>query len=164
RYGIEIERYRPDPDDIEQLNRTVGQYAHFLARPECCRARKHKPLQQALGTLDCWISGLRADQSKHRSENAAKAEWTTDESGRRILKLNPLLEWTQDDVERHTRRFSVPYNKLYDYVSAYGERYAVIGCRCCHIPVLEYLPQRTGKFPWERGKKECGLHENGSGI
>ncbi|MGC9455680.1 MAG: phosphoadenylyl-sulfate reductase [Phycisphaerae bacterium] len=164
RYGIEIERFRPDRRDIEELSRTVGQYAHFLARPECCRVRKHKPLQRALGTLDCWISGLRADQSRHRSETAPKAEWACDESGRRILKLNPLLEWTQEDVESHTQRFSLPYNRLYDYVSPHGERYTVIGCPCCHIPVLPDMPDRAGKFPWERGKKECGLHENGSGI
>lgn len=164
RYGIEIERYRPSDEGIDQLNRTVGQYAHFLARPSCCRVRKQQPLQRALATLDCWISGLRADQSEHRAETAVKAEWTADETGRRILKLNPMLEWTLRDVEDHTRRFSLPYNSLYDYVSPYGEKYTVIGCQCCHIPVLEDLPARAGKFPWERGKKECGLHENGSGI
>lgn len=163
-YGIEIERYRPAEEDLEELKRSVGQYAHFLARPLCCRVRKWRPLQHALATLDVWISGLRSDQSGHRARETRKAEWTEDASGRRILKLNPLLEWTKQDVEEHTRRFSLPYNRLYDYRSPYGERFTVIGCRCCHIPVREDLPRRTGKFPWEQGKKECGLHENGSGI
>ena len=164
RYGIEVERYCPAEEDIEDLNQSVGQYAHYLARPSCCRVRKWRPLQRALATLDAWISGQRADQSEHRSRNARKAEWTQDDSGRRILKLNPLLDWTAEHVDEYTRRHGLPYNSLYDYRSPYGERYTVIGCRCCHIPVREDVPDRVGKFPWERGKKECGLHENGGGI
>ena len=58
----------------------------------------------------------------------------------------------------------VPYNKLYDYVFPYGERYNVIGCRMCHIPVRDGFDPRLGKFPWEQSKKECGLHDHGSGI
>lgn len=164
RYGIAIERFTPDSDQIEALHRSVGQYAHYLARPLCCRVRKHLPLQKALGTLDVWISGLRADQSTHRGDNACKAQWVRDDSGRRILKLNPLLGWSTDDVDRYTSEHDLPYNKLYDFVSPYGERYTVIGCKQCHIPVREELDPRAGKFPWERGKKECGLHEHGSGI
>ena len=163
RYGITIERFTPDPKDIESLNRSVGQYAHFLARPLCCEVRKTRPLQKALATLDVWISGLRADQSEHRRQ-ARKAAWTHDQKGRRILKLNPLLDWTGEDVDRYIHENNVPCNKLYEYVSPYGERYTVIGCRMCHIPVREGFDPRTGKFPWERSSKECGLHEHGGGI
>lgn len=164
RYGIEIERFEPDPADIESMNRTVGQWAHFLARTSCCQVRKRKPLQEALGTLDVWISGLRADQSEHRNDQAGKAAWVRDDRGRRILKLNPLLDWTVEDIERHSREGDLPYNKLYDFVSPYGERYHVIGCKPCHIPTREELGTRVGKFPWEQGRKECGLHDHGSGI
>ena len=164
RYGIAIERYAPDPDDIEALYGSVGQYAHFLARPSCCRVRKWLPLQRALATLDGWVAGLRADQSDHRGDTAAKVAWVTDEHGRKILKVNPLFDWTTEAVDAYTRDNGLPMNRLYDYVSAYGERYAVIGCACCHIPVREGMPARTGKFPWEQSKKECGLHEGGGGI
>ena len=164
RYGITIERFEPDAEDIESLNRTVGQWAHFLARPSCCNVRKRKPLQNALETLDVWISGLRADQSDHREDQAQKADWARDDRGRRILKLNPLLDWTVEDIDRYSRERDLPYNKLYDFVSPYGERYHVIGCTLCHIPTRDGLDRRIGKFPWEQGHKECGLHDHGSGI
>ncbi|MFW6133348.1 MAG: phosphoadenylyl-sulfate reductase [Planctomycetota bacterium] len=164
RYGITIERFCPDPEEVEQLHRSVGQYAHYFARPACCRVRKTRPLQRALATLDAWISGLRADQSAHRAASAEKAAWVADESGRDILKLNPLLNWTQRDTDAYTEKHGLPYNALYDYRSPYGEQYEVIGCRCCHVPVRPDLPARAGKFPWETGKKECGLHDQGSGI
>jgi len=164
RYGITIERFMPEPEQIESLNRSVGQYAHYLARPLCCRVRKHLPLQKALGTLDVWISGLRMDQSSHRSDNTCKAQWVRDDSGRHILKLNPLVDWSADDVDSYTAEHKLPCNKLYEFVSKYGERYTVIGCKQCHIPIRKELDPRAGKFPWEQGKKECGLHEHGSGI
>ena len=164
RYGITIERFSPDGEEIESLNRSVGQYAHFLARPMCCRVRKVGPLRKALATLDVWISGLRADQSEHRRKEASKAGWTHVQHDRVILKLNPLLDWTAEDVDRYIAENQVPYNKLYDYVSPYGERYNVIGCRMCHIPVRDEFDPRLGKFPWEQSRKECGLHDHGSGI
>jgi len=164
RYGITIERFSPDPDQIESLNKSVGQYAHFLARPMCCQVRKAAPLQKALATLDVWVSGLRADQSEHRRKEASKAGWTHIAQDRTILKLNPLLDWSAEDVDRYIAENEVPYNKLYDYVSPYGEKYNVIGCRMCHIPVRDEFDPRLGKFPWEQSKKECGLHDHGSGI
>jgi len=164
RYGITIDRFSPDADQIESLNKSVGQYAHFLARPTCCQVRKAAPLQKALATLDAWISGLRADQSEHRRKEASRAGWTHVQQGRAILKLNPLLDWNAEDVDRYIAANEVPYNKLYDYVSPYGEKYNVIGCRMCHIPVRDEFDPRLGKFPWEQSKKECGLHDHGSGI
>jgi phosphoadenosine phosphosulfate reductase len=123
------------------------------------------PLQRALATLDVWISGLRADQSQHRKESALKASWAWDQTGRKLLKLNPLLDWTGEDAEGYIADNDVPYNKLYDFASPYGERFTVISCQRCHIPVLPELPSRAGKWPWEQpGKKECGLHEHGGGI
>ena len=93
-----------------------------------------------------------------------KASWVADQRGRKILKLNPVLEWTGQDVERYTREHRLPYNKLYDFVSPYGERFTIIGCTCCHIPIREGLDPRAGKFPWEQSQKECGLHQDGGGI
>ena len=164
RYGVMIERFAPLPEDIESLHRSVGQWAHFLARTMCCRVRKTAPLRRALATVDAWISGVRADQSAHRKEQACKTDWIQDQLGRKILKLNPLLDWTAEDIDRYTQEHKLPYNKLYDYISPYNERYAVIGCAPCHIPVREGFDARAGKFPWEQGHKECGLHEGGGGI
>lgn len=164
RYGITIERYSPTPEEVETLYRECGQYAHFLARTRCCLTRKTLPMQRVLRSLDAWVAGLRADQSELRRQKARKVSWVTDPAGRRILKVNPLLDWTEAQVEDYTKRHGLPYNRLYDYVSPYGERYTIIGCQTCHIPVQRRWDPRAGKFPWENGHKECGLHFDGGGI
>ncbi|MBI5724449.1 MAG: phosphoadenylyl-sulfate reductase [Planctomycetes bacterium] len=166
RYGIKIERFKPDPEKVELMLRSVGQYAHFLARDLCCEIRKTEPMDRALATMDAWICGLRRDQSSYRANAASRMQFILDAANRPILKISPLLDWSADDVERYTKEHALPYNRLYDYVSPYGERYAEIGCRQCHIPVLPQLGKRAGKFPWEQGKKECGIHmeRGGSGI
>lgn len=164
RYGLTVERFEPAPAKIEWLFETVGQYAHFFSRETCCEIRKKEPLRRALATVDCWISGLRLDQSDHRRASVRKAGLIT-EQGRDILKLNPLMDWTGKDIDRYIAEHDVPYSPLYDYESPYGERYDVIGCVPCHIPTKSCLGCRAGKFPWEQGIKECGMHEEkGSGI
>jgi phosphoadenosine phosphosulfate reductase len=165
RYGIEVERFRPRKEETEPLRRRLGRFEHYMNRQECCHVRKVLPLRRAMATLDVWISGLRTDQSMHRKETAERVAWVTDAAGRDILKLNPLLDWTADDVEAYIRENDVPYNALYDYVSEYGERFHVISCQRCHIPVKDIFGPRAGKWPWEAaGKRECGIHEHGSGI
>ena len=78
--------------------------------------------------------------------------------------MNPLLDWTEQQVDEYIAEHHLPHNKLYDYVSPYDERFTVIGCMPCHVPIKEGLDKRMGKFPWEQSKKECGIHEKGSGI
>ncbi len=164
RFGIGIERFAPTDDEIEELYRRHGQHTHYFARELCCHTRKQVPLHRALATLDVWVSGLRADQSDHREATADRASIAATPDGRVILKLNPLLEWTEQQIDQYTRDHELPYNALYDYVSAYDERYGVIGCEPCHVPTKSCLPARAGKFPWEQGHKECGIHDHGGGI
>ena len=164
RYGISIERFAPTDEELEGLYREWGQYAHYLARTRCCDVRKSLPMQRAMKTLDAWITGLRADQSDLRRKRARKVSWARGSAGRKVLKINPLLDWTVERIDDYTREHDLPYNKLYDYVSPYGERFTTIGCHVCHIPIQENLDCRAGKFPWEQGSRECGLHVDGSGI
>jgi len=167
-YGIKIERFSPDPEEIEKLNKEMGQFPYYsrFGRTECCKIRKVKPNEKALCTLDLWISGLRADQSAYRKLNAHKVELVPRE-GRTIIKLNPLFDWPEEMVDKYIKEHHLPYNKLYDYKSPYGEIYKEIGCAPCHIPVFSSRNKRAGKFPWESGEKECGIHidhTDGSGI
>lgn len=163
-YGISIERFAPTEEEIEALYREWGQYAHYVNRTRCCRVRKTLPLHRAMNTLDAWIAGLRADQSAFRGQKSAKVSWVSAPWGHKILKVNPLFDWTAEQIDRYSQEHEVPRNKLYDYVSPYGERFTIIGCRTCHIPVKEELEPRAGKFPWEQGHSECGLHLDGDGI
>ncbi len=162
-FGLTIERYAPDDESLAWLHETFGQNAHYFNRQLCCRTRKTIPLQRALDTVDVWITGLRADQSDQRSE-ASRVEIIETETGRDVLKLAPLLDWSADDVDTYTTAHHLPYNALYDYESPFGEKYMVLGCEPCHVPVKECLGKRMGKFPWEQGSKECGIHNHGSGI
>lgn len=167
-YGIKIERFSPAPQDIKKLNKELGQFPYYsrFGRGECCKIRKVIPNEKALETLDVWISGLRADQSAFRQINANKVELVY-KDGRKIIKLNPLFDWSEEQVERYIKEHNLLYNKLYDYKSPYGEIYKEIGCVPCHIPVFPSRSKRAGKFPWETGEKECGLHidqNDGSGI
>ncbi len=171
RYGITIEKLSPAAEDIEAMYNEFGQYPFYFpkGRERCCEVRKVRPTERIISTLDVWISGIRADQSKHRKENEKKVA-IIKKNNRDILKINPLFNWTEYEIDRYIRENNVPYNRLYDFVSHYGERYRTIGCKPCHIPIKDALPQRAGKVPWSfDGKQECGvhiknLHEHGSGI
>jgi phosphoadenosine phosphosulfate reductase len=164
-YGITIERFEPDPEELAALREWLGQWEHYYNRHACCNVRKTRSLHRAQKTLDVWISGLREDQSKHRAENARKAECVFTSDGRHILKLNPLLDWSAEQVDAYIAEHDVPINALYNYISPFGEQYFVISCQRCHIPVKPTLGPRAGKWPWEcGGVKECGLHIDGSGI
>lgn len=164
-YGITIERLTPDPKDIEELYHSYGQFPFysFIGRPRCSEIRKTLPLLKKLKDLDVWISGLRSDQSDHRKENAQKVA-VVKMGGSEVIKINPLFDWSAEQIESYIKDNNVPYNKLYDYVSPYGEKFREIGCKPCHIPVKDDAPKRAGKYPWEQSQKECGLHTDGGGI
>jgi phosphoadenosine phosphosulfate reductase len=164
RYGITIERFEPDEEGLDWLGQTFGQHAHFYSRQLCCRVRKVAPLQRALATVDAWITGVRADQSAYRNEGGLKVDIVETEDGRELLKLNPVFDWTDEQIDAYIAEHDVPINALYDYVSPFGEKYRVIGCTCCHVPVKDTMDKRMGKFPWEQGSKECGMHDHGGGI
>lgn len=164
-YHITIDRLKPDPKEIEKLYQQYGQYPFFsvFGRSRCCEIRKRLPLLKKLKDLDVWISGLRADQSDHRQASARKVA-LVNMGGREVIKINPLYDWTEERVDAYIKSNAVPYNKLYDYASPYGEKFREIGCKPCHIPVKGDTPKRAGKFPWEESHKECGLHIDGGGI
>ncbi|MHC5117880.1 MAG: phosphoadenosine phosphosulfate reductase domain-containing protein [Planctomycetota bacterium] len=149
RYGITIDRLTPDPNDIEDLYKNYGQYPFFssLGRLRCCEIRKRLPLLKKLLDLDVWISGLRADQSDHRQSSAEKVS-IVKMGDIEVIKINPLVDWTQEQIDAYIKDNAVPYNKLYDFESPYGEKFR----------------KRAGKWPWEQSHKECGLHIDGDGI
>lgn len=164
RYGIAIERFRPDPDRVARMVQQHGEYL-FFDSPEkqayCCQIRKVEPNQRALETVDVWFTGLRRDQSEHR-RNAPRA--TQIKAGERtILKLSPLADWTEENLAEYIRERDVPYNPLLDM------GYASIGCVICTTPTLPGEEKRAGRWRWfnqlrNEHQKECGIHINGSGI
>lgn len=160
-YGINLEIFQPDPEEVNEMIERHGEYLFFDSRQKqqlCCDIRKSHPHDRALETVDVWICGLRRDQSEERSETP-KAQVVT-ENGEEKLKLAPLADWTEEEVWDYIRENDVPYNPLFD------EGYKTISCKICTTPVREGEDKRAGRWRWFNDHdRECGLHySDGGGI
>lgn len=113
----------------------------------CCRLRKVKPLEQLLEDYHVWISGMRLAAAPHR---AGTPLVSFDES-RKVIKIHPLLHWSDDELLEYTLRHDVPVNPLM------YEGFPSIGCAPCTHPVAQGEDPRAGRWPG-LGKTECGLH------
>ena len=151
-YGRGFEIYFPQTSAAESLMSQNGPdlfYESIEKRHQCCEVRKVEPLKRVLKTLDVWITGLRRDQSVTRQE-IQKIEW--DETNQ-LLKINPLIEWSTEQVWQYIRENRLPYNKLHD------QGYPSIGCAPCTRAVAPGEDIRAGRWWWEAPEhKECGLH------
>ncbi len=154
RYGIEVKIYTPDLADVAEMVRAHGynlMYRSVELRRLCCRVRKVKPLERALAGLDAWITGLRREQAVTRA-HVVKIERDVQHGNR--LKLNPLADWSWEQVWAYIRRHDVPYNVLHD------RGYPSIGCAPCTRAVQPGEDPRAGRWWWEQNPtlQECGLH------
>ena len=151
RYGIAVEVYKPVAQSVVRFVRTHGEKAMYTSidlRKACCSLRKLEPLSRMLEARDAWITGLRREQSAQRSE---VHESETDDRGR--TKLNPLADWSWNDVWHYIATNDVPYNPLHD------EFMPSIGCAPCTRAIAVGEPFRAGRWWWEdEAAKECGLH------
>ncbi len=153
KYGIKIDVFFPNSKDVQNLYKTQGVNGHFESienRKNCCNIRKIEPLKRALKDVEVWFTGLRASQSITRA-NMPLVEW--DETFK-VIKVNPLINWSQSDVWEYIKTNSVPYNKLHD------KGYPSIGCACCTRAIKDSEDIRAGRWWWENPEhKECGLHK-----
>lgn len=153
KYGVKLDVYFPNLDNVEQLYQTQGINGHFESidnRKKCCNIRKIEPLKRALKNLDVWFTGLRSSQSITR-EDMKLVEW---DEAFKLIKVNPLIKWSEKDVWDYIKANSVPYNKLHD------KGYPSIGCAPCTRAVKDGEDIRAGRWWWENPEhKECGLHK-----
>ena len=164
KYGIRVERFEPDPARVKQMVDRHGEFLFFDTKEKqeyCCTVRKVEPNERAMETVDALITGRRRDQSKGRKK-LAKAEFVRMET-HDVLKLNPLADWTEEQVWAYIRANDIPYNKLYDM------EYTSIGCKICTTPTKPWEDKRAGRWRWFNqldpdANKECGIHLGGSGI
>lgn len=141
RYGIEVEVFQGP-----SLARQASVHGEALWERDptlCCAIRKVAPLQRALADLDCWITGLRRDQSPTRA-GAAKLGWDAEHE---LWKANPLADWDDARCYAYLAERELPYNPLHD------RGYASIGCSHCTLPGSG----REGRWAG-LDKTECGLH------
>ena len=153
RYHMEFEVYFPDTKQVEDLVRSKGPNSFYESqenRKECCAIRKVEPLRRALADAQAWVTGLRREQSLDRAQTPI-VEVDTAHGG--ILKINPLVEWTEAQVREYIRAYAVPVNVLHD------RGFPSIGCAPCTRAIAEGEDARAGRWWWEdSAKKECGLH------
>ncbi len=153
KYAIPIHSFFPHLLAVEKLVTEKGPNSFYDSvenRKECCFIRKVEPLKRALKGAQVWITGVRAEQSANRSE-MKRVEW---DDANQIIKYNPLLAWTEQDVNQFISAYHIPINTLHK------KGYPSIGCAPCTRAVLPGENIRAGRWWWESSNKECGLHEN----
>lgn len=153
KYGLPIEICFPDALDVEEMVNSKGInlfYESVENRKLCCFIRKTEPLSRALQGMDAWICGLRRDQSVTRQQ-VMPVEW---DSIQKKIKVNPLANWTQEQVWDYIHQHKIPYNTLHD------KGYPSIGCLPCTRAILPGEDIRAGRWWWESPEnRECGLHQ-----
>lgn len=152
RFGLSLHRFHPEPADLDAYIARFGMngfYESVEARHACCGFRKVKPLARALDGAGAWITGLRRGQSNNRAD-VPFAEYDNE---RRLLKVNPIADWSLDDINAFVEANQVPVNPLHK------RGYPSIGCEPCTRAIKPGEPERAGRWWWENDEtRECGLH------
>jgi phosphoadenosine phosphosulfate reductase len=144
RFGLNLRTVHPLPD----VDRDVWQ----TDTDACCAARKVEPLQRALAGKRAWVTGLRRADSPSRANTPV----VHDDLQRAITKINPIANWTDDDVATYTAMHELPPHPLTD------RGYPSIGCWPCTRPATADDP-RAGRWAGT-GKTECGLHSSTTAV
>jgi phosphoadenosine phosphosulfate reductase len=143
RYGRRIVAAYPDRTGLEPLvahQGINGFYASVEARHACCAVRKAEPLRRALAGAVAWITGLRADQSDER----VAASFAIVAPRHRLIKVNPLFDWSREQVVAFIHEHAIPCHTLHD------RGFASIGCAPCTRAVAPGEPERAGRWWWEQ--------------
>ena len=148
RYGLSL--IRPDVITIAEQHKQEGPNLWERDPDRCCHIRKVEPLIEALEPYGAWISGIRREQSPSRA-NARKIE-RSDRYG--VWKVQPLADWTEEDVWAYITANDIPYNPLHDV------GYRSIGCIPCTRPTRPDEEERAGRWAGS-DKLECGIHLEG---
>lgn len=120
----------------------------FARNPDlCCHMRKVVPLDTMLGMYDGWVTGLRRAEAPTRV-GVRPIEW---DGKREMLKVNPIVSWTDEDVDRYVAENGILVNPLRD------EGFPSIGCAPCTAKVAPGEDPRSGRWAGQN-KNECGLH------
>ena len=151
KYNQYIKVFFPEAAAVENVLETKGPNSFYESvenRKECCSIRKVVPLRKALKGNSVWITGLRAEQSGNRND-LALFEY---DAHFEIIKFNPLLKWTLQEVEEYLEKNNVPQNALHK------KGFVSIGCAPCTRAITPDEDIRAGRWWWESSHKECGLH------
>jgi phosphoadenosine phosphosulfate reductase len=149
RYNINLKLFFPEGHKVEKMVSKKGLFSFYQdGHGECCGIRKVEPLKRALSSLDAWITGQRKD-----SNPESRAGLPVIQKSGKLIKFNPIANWSLGKVWEYIRENGVPYNRLHE------RGFVSIGCAPCTRPILPGQHEREGRWWWETSeKKECGIH------
>jgi len=154
RYKFKMDVCFPDAHEVEKMVKEKGInlfYESVENRKLCCHIRKINPLHRATNGIEVWITGLRRDQSVTRQDESLIEK---DDSNHGMVKLNPLIDWSEEQVWKFIKENNIPYNELHDH------GFPSIGCQPCTRAIEQGEDVRAGRWWWELPEnKECGLHQ-----
>lgn len=152
RYQLKIDILFPEYQQVEKMvkEKGINLFYHSVEnRKQCCHIRKMEPLHRALKGVKAWITGIRKEQSVTRT-GIQVVEW---DEGNGLVKINPLANWTEEEVWNYIHKEKVPYHALHDH------GFPSIGCQPCTRAILKGEDVRAGRWWWENpDSRECGLH------
>ncbi len=153
KYQLQINWHLPQTETLQELEREKGLFSfreNLDNRHECCHIRKVEPLNRALAGKAGWITGQRRSQSATRT---TLADIETDRAHGDIVKINPLVDWSDEQVWDYATARRLPVNRLH------SQGYPSIGCAPCTRAIKPGEDVRAGRWWWENPEhKECGLH------
>lgn len=145
-YDVTVLNVTPE-HTVEQQDRLLGKDLYDRDPGECCRLRKVVPLGRALGGYAAWVTGIRRVESPTR----ANAPLISFDEAFKLVKVNPLAAWTDEDMQAYIEAHGVLVNPLVD------EGYPSIGCAPCTARPAAGADPRSGRWQGS-AKTECGLH------
>lgn len=156
-WDLKVVELRGKHESAQKQAELLGPSLYRRDPDHCCHINKVEPLQTALEEYDGWISGLRRDQSSERAASVRIAQAQMLPSGRIILKLHPLANWTKEDVDSYVAHHRIPTHPLLE------KGFPSIGCWPCTQPVDKDRGPRAGRWSGS-DKTECGIHTFGRVI
>jgi len=145
-YDIRLINVQPGAT-VEQQDARHGPRLHDRNPDLCCFLRKVTPLNTVLGLYDGWVTGLRRGETESRGA-AAPIEW---DERRQIVKINPIVDWSDDEVAAYVDEHKILVNLLK------SDGYGSIGCEPCTARIEPGEDPRSGRWSGT-GKSECGIH------
>jgi phosphoadenosine phosphosulfate reductase len=145
-YPVNVINVTP-PTTVAEQDAELGPRLYSRNPDLCCYLRKVVPLEQSLAPYDAWFTGVRREETEARSDTRV-VQW---DARREMVKVNPIVEWSQDQVDSYIAANSILVNPLvYD-------GYPSIGCRTCTARVEDGADPRSGRWAGT-AKSECGIH------
>jgi len=140
-------------DEFHLAQKNISNDLHRIEPDTCCKLLKVNPTKIAVKDLDAWIAGLR------NTEGRIREDYKEIEFKGGLVKVNPILTFTEEDVLNYLKDHNIPLHPWYLKEYPDGRKYRSLGCAPCTNPIAIDVPERMGR--WQETSKcggECGIH------